>query len=551
MKGTKRYSLVLLLAILTACGGGGSVLPTPTPTPFQPQAPTAPPAPTLPPPTEARPTLWLSEALPDALRQQIVLADWTPAASRESASAVVDVLTAGHSAAVSARWVYALVAPFPTVTDAVSLAALRRAWAGEAAGPFAGRPLWMSAATRAAFSTLWGAPAEAAVQLASDEDLLSAAWNAQPAWAIIPFEQLEPRWKVLSVDGQSPIHKDFDPERYPLTLHFGCLGADCPALHLPATNRDPARMTVLVMTGVTALVRATAWRMEQQGITYPAQDIGNWLREADITHISNEIPFAPDCPYPDPSPVLTRFCSHPRYIALLEDIGTDIIELTGNHFQDWGSAATLYTLEMYRQRGWPYYGGGADLNDARRPAIIEHNGNRLAFIGCNPVGPSYAWATESRPGAAPCDDYAWMTETINRLRAQGYLVMATFQYWEYYTPEPRPEQRRAFRLMAEAGAVIVSGSQAHAPQAMEFYQGSFIHYGLGNLFFDQMEYILPDGKTTTRTRQEFIDRHVFYDGRYISTELLTAMLEDYARPRPMTGQERTTLLQEIFAASGW
>jgi predicted nucleic acid-binding protein len=54
-------------------------------------------------------------------------------------------------------------------------------------------------------------------------------------------------------------------------------------------------LTVLAMTGVTALVRATASRMEAKGITYPARDIGDWLRQADVTHISNEVSFADAC----------------------------------------------------------------------------------------------------------------------------------------------------------------------------------------------------------------------------------------------------------------
>jgi poly-gamma-glutamate synthesis protein (capsule biosynthesis protein) len=56
---------------------------------------------------------------------------------------------------------------------------------------------------------------------------------------------------------------------------------------------------------------------------------------------------------------------------------------------------------------------------------------------------------------------------------------------------------------------------------------------------------------STATRQEFIDRHVFYDGRYISTEVLTAFLEDFAQPRPMTDEERGYFLSEIFTASEW
>jgi poly-gamma-glutamate synthesis protein (capsule biosynthesis protein) len=52
-------------------------------------------------------------------------------------------------------------------------------------------------------------------------------------------------------------------------------------------------------------------------------------------------------------------------------------------------------------------------------------------------------------------------------------------------------------------------------------------------------------------RKEFVDRYVFYDGRLVSVELLTAYLEDWARPRPMTPEERASFLEGIFRASGW
>jgi poly-gamma-glutamate synthesis protein (capsule biosynthesis protein) len=100
--------------------------------------------------------------------------------------------------------------------------------------------------------------------------------------------------------------------------------------------------------------------------------------------------------------------------------------------------------------------------------------------------------------------------------------------------------------MADAGAVIVNGSQAHRPKEMEFLDGALIHYGLGNLFFDQMS-VTINGVTYTQTRNEFIQRHVIYDGRYISTQLLTAVLEDWAKPRPMTPDERQVFLSEIFS----
>jgi hypothetical protein len=52
-------------------------------------------------------------------------------------------------------------------------------------------------------------------------------------------------------------------------------------------------------------------------------------------------------------------------------------------------------------------------------------------------------------------------------------------------------------------------------------------------------------------RQAFIDEHVFYDGRYISTELITIQFIDNARSRFSTFEERKDLLDKVFSASKW
>ena len=94
------------------------------------------------------------------------------------------------------RWVYALAAPFPTLADGVSADELLRAWRGQASGPFAGKPLRMEAGTQAIFTALWGPPAEGAVQVT--EITPDQALTRRRMWAIVPFEALDPRWKVLT-----------------------------------------------------------------------------------------------------------------------------------------------------------------------------------------------------------------------------------------------------------------------------------------------------------------------------------------------------------------
>jgi hypothetical protein len=565
----KIFSLVFLAVLLVSCvsqsGGASSSgfqLPSleiplrsfPTAQPAMIVSPTTVPSPvptatatsSVPQPPAVTPTitllpypLWIDPSVPEGLRESA--AKWNLPGSENASQSSLQLGLAGSSDANVTTWIYALVAPFPTILDGVSLADLQSAWSASAPGPIPS-PFWMTESTLSAMISIFGEPGPGAVKTVSSDELVDTLWSNQPSWGIVPFEALVPKLKVLTVDKQSPVRNDFDPTTYPLKIDFALSGEKAGLFEMPASNRDPSKLTVVLMTGVTALVRATARRMEIIGLDYPAWDIGDTLKSADITHISNEVPFYTGCPYPDPRQEGLVFCSSPKYISLLEQVGTDVVELTGNHFQDYGSVATLQTLDMYRQRGWPYFGGGSNLEDSHKPALIEHNGNRFAFIGCNPIGPPFAWATETQPGAAPCGDYEWMKTEITSLVEKGYIVIATFQYVEYYDVVPTDQNVKDFRAIADAGATIVDGSEAHIPMAMEFYNKTFIHYGLGNLFFDQM-----DGPS----RREFLDRDVFYDGHYISTELVTAMLEDFARPRLMHANERKDILEKIFDASGW
>ena len=299
------------------------------------------------------------------------------------------------------------------------------------------------------------------------------------------------------------------------------------------------------------MTRGTGLLMDRMGVTYPAQDVLPWFTAADIVHISNEVSFKPDCVAEGSGSM--SFCSHDSYIGLLEAIHTGVIELTGNHLVDKGIVPLQHTLEMYRERGWQWFGGGENYTDARQPALFESGPNKIAFIGCNSVDNPYDWATDELPGVFSCRqtdrkaldpvDLAYLETTIADLRSQGYNVIFTVQEYETESYTPFAGQIEDFRTFAGLGPVYVQGSQAHQPQTMEFYGDTFIHYGLGNFFFDQM---------WNEGRQGFVNRLVFYDNRLYSIELLPTWLEEYGRPRPMTVDDpipaanRRQFLQMIF-----
>ena len=446
--------------------------------------------------------------------------------------------------------VYALVAPFFTVQDDIALKQLTVLLSGKEDQEetafnaiFATEPISL-------LKRLLDSKNPNQVKLTPTDDL-----SAIPdgSWMIVPFDELQPAFKVISIDELSPLDDDFDPSDYALSLPIGVrigttdreIDPDQLVSLLPESNYKPDQLTSLIMTGVTAMARDTAFVMSTEGALYPGTNIRSIMRASDLTHISNEVSFFENCPFPDPDYEGFIFCSDPEYMDLLIDLGTDIVELTGNHNNDvraiYKVDSVPYSLDLYRKNDMQWYAGGTNLTNAKAPLKIEHNGNKLAFVGCNSYGPYMAWATDDSSGSAPCEDWEWIKQSIAELKQEGYLPIVTLQFQEEYLYTATSMAIRDFRPLAEAGAVIVNGSQSHVGKALEFYSDALIHYGLGNLFFDQPGFFI--------TYDGFIQKHFFYQGRHISTQLLTITLEDTAKPRFMTEDERAKFLQDIFDAS--
>ncbi|MBP7195998.1 MAG: CapA family protein [Anaerolineaceae bacterium] len=554
IKQSLMISIIIILSILLgACGSltqpampAEPVLPAESPTP-EPITTKLPPTPE-PTPAAIVPMVWLDPRLPEEL--QILLGEMPGVVRVSNKEEALLSLTIDSQKIVSS-WVYALAAPFTTVTDDVSMEELTAFWKTNAAFP--ARVLVMPPAVFDSLKARFGIPVGEIHPLA-EENLLNYCETHKDSWAVVPFEKLEPRWKVISIDGNSPVHKGFATETYPLIVNIGWDEgpravneaeyhiADEAVRAAPVSNRQDDLLTTVVLTGVTAMTRGTGKEMEMYGVLSPAVSVGALMREADIAHVSNEVPFDPNCPAPQwIQEEDLVFCSADKYIDLLREIGTDVVELTGDHFSDFGPEAMHHTLEMYESEGWSYYGGGKDIHEAKQPLKITHNGNKIAFMGCNAKAPGYATASETNPGALHCD-LDEMVNTIQTLRDEGYLVIFTFQHQEIYRWNPTEEMIADSRRVADAGATIVSGSQAHQPHTLEFYGDSFIHYGLGNLFFDQLGWFEDSNKT-------FLDRHIFYNGNYLGVELITAQFFNWSTPTLMTPEARAEVLRRLFAES--
>jgi poly-gamma-glutamate synthesis protein (capsule biosynthesis protein) len=51
------------------------------------------------------------------------------------------------------------------------------------------------------------------------------------------------------------------------------------------------------------------------------------------------------------------------------------------------------------------------------------------------------------------------------------------------------------------------------------------------------------------TRQGLIAKHVFYNNRYIGTQFIPTIIEDYCQPRLMNLEEKANFLEIIYNSS--
>lgn len=422
------------------------------------------------------------------------------------------------------RGLYLPVVAFPSLQTSITLASLQAVARGEAMPSL----ILDEEAYQALLQA--GIPLTPDVRVVGADALRDALWRDREAFTLLPLEKLTPQLRLLWVD-DVPVFSQL--EAYP----FWRVGL--------TPTYDPQKLTRITVSGVTALTRNTLKALDTYGIDHAISGIAPYVRQSDFFHMSHEVSFAPNCPALNAGVLggATSFCGKREHFELFTRLGVDIVELTGNHNNDYGYQAYAETLAWYEANGIRTLGGGATVAQAQRPLVLEHHGNRVGWVACNSVGPYYALANEDerllggvRGGAADCNG-TWLSETLARLKRDVDVVVLTVQQREVEAYRPLPEHEAQFRRYAQWGADVVIGTAPHKPQTFEFFGASLIHYGLGNLYFDQPFW----GNV-----RFFMDTLLVYDGRWVGVELFTGIIEDDVRPHLMTPEERANFLFFMF-----
>lgn len=205
-----------------------------------------------------------------------------------------------------------------------------------------------------------------------------------------------------------------------------------------------------------------------------------------------------------PGGQLTRL--DPGMAEVWQSAGMDVISLASNHAMDWGPEPVLDTIELFRGMGKQVIGAGSNAEEARRPAIVEKNGVRIAFLaycsvlrdgqaaigakaGIAPVRAHTYYAPEEfQPGTPPKiitepykEDVEALQEDIRKAKAQADVVIMSIHWGLRHIPKTIcTYQPPVAHAAIDAGCDLILGHHAHSIKAIEVYKGKVCFYSIGN-----------------------------------------------------------------------
>lgn len=241
-----------------------------------------------------------------------------------------------------------------------------------------------------------------------------------------------------------------------------------------------------------------------------AQDI--LIGHVETPHTTRNLPSCIDIQAPP---------SKPEHLEPLRAVGFDVATVAGNHLYDCGPYGVIDTVEKLKKLGIQPVGGGANIAEAKKPAVLEKNRLKVGVLSYNATGPKLGWAMSQKPGAnyvsvetsyvpardmpgCPAKIYTFLwpeslkqfQEEVSALRQQVDVVVVCLHKGNG-GDHPRLdtyEQPLCYAAI-DAGADIIFAHHHHVLKGVELYKDRPIYHGLGN--FVCVTYAMTAGHNNT------------------------------------------------------
>lgn len=288
--------------------------------------------------------------------------------------------------------------------------------------------------------------------------------------------------------------------------------------------RTPRREITIVAVGDVNLGRQLGRRILAGGKNYPFAAVRDEIAAADIAFANLESQISDQNGVTEGASNLV-FTAPPEAADAIADAGFDVVSTANNHAWDFGERAMRETLENLARVRVAAAGTGETLDEAYRPAIVERNGWRVAFLAVTGVFNSPFETSPARNHVAWADPLL-VALKIKQLRTEGIdFVVVSYHGGNEYQAETTDETRAFARACIDAGADAFIGHHPHVVQGMEWYGGKPVLYSLGNFVFKQFDPWTNRGLAVRLTLRddgevgvEYLPVHADFQPRFLSPE---------------------------------
>jgi len=177
------------------------------------------------------------------------------------------------------------------------------------------------------------------------------------------------------------------------------------------------------------------------------------------------------------------FRAHPQVLPVVARHFT-AVSLANNHSGDFGHDAFRECLSLLPKHNILYFGGGANIREARSPLILKRNGLKIALLGANDFKPRSFEAGPTWPGVAWCVDEQLEADVRAARSVYHADVVLPYLHWGWEEEPANDRQKALAHKLIDAGADAIIGGHPHVVQEVEYYRGKPIYYSLGNFVFD-------------------------------------------------------------------
>lgn len=187
----------------------------------------------------------------------------------------------------------------------------------------------------------------------------------------------------------------------------------------------------------------------------------------------------------------------PKMIAGYLAGGFDVLAFATNHCMDYGVEPFVETLDLLDRNRILHTGAGRNIQEARRPAIIDRKGVRVGFLTYVLEYQLGWWALPSKPGVVPIrqdplvgppyvneEDLEAMVGDVKKTRSLADVLVVSFHWGSSQSRTLTLSQRAVAHAAIDAGADLVAGNHPHILQGVEAYKGRAIFYAMGNFVLD-------------------------------------------------------------------